>query len=505
MSIRMSKKRFDLSSSGVFFLCVLIMFASFGIMMAKRFSTDGFSDYFMCEDGTIALWKLNLGRAGGAAIEMIAHHLGVNLVAVQWPFTLLFIVAMAWVCADLWIMVVSAFGSADIRIRAMVLLIILPSFINIATGEFFFFSNNALHWTGMYLLAQFALRCFAEGKKLLSLLLLILSMSIYQASIGYFVVWGVLLTLLRGKLQGNKETYRGLGSVLGIGMTACAVVVGCQKMLELTGHVPGTERSPGGHTLLRNALYLLTTGQKQILIDGMHFLRWTMGAFTLLLTSCLFLLCFFKKKTSMLLIIIMCIVAYAIPYAPHLITGTIWLAPRTIFSVFSYLPFCGILIVFIITDGGLHEERMKNIFTVCISALLFLFVLINFAGIHTIGVEQIKNNVSDRIQAEELLDRVYDYENESGETVTKVAMVYDGTTTWSNPEVDNPYMDINVRSFTKDWETIAILSYYGDREFQLVDVPHEVYEAYFAGKEWDSFKPDEQAVLHGDTLYLGVY
>lgn len=501
----MKKKRFDSSSSAAFFVCVLIMFAAFGIMMAKRFSTDGFSDYFLCENGTNALWKLMLGRAGGAAIEMIAHFLGVNLVAVQWPFTLLLIVVMAWACYDLWKIIVSVFGNTDIRFGAMVLLIILPAFINISSGEFFFFSDCALHWTGMLLLAQSALRCFAEGKKLLSLLLLILSISIYQAGIGYFVVWGVLIALLRGNLQDNKETYRGLGSVLGIGMTACAVVVGCQKVLELTGLVSGTERSPEVHTLFRNALYLLTTGQKQVLIEGMHFLRWTMLVFTLLLTSCLFLLCFIKEKTSTLLVIIMSIVAYAIPYAPHLITGTIWLAPRTIFSVFSYLPFCGILIVFIITDGGLHEERMKNIFTVCISALLFLFVLINFAGIHTIGVEQIKNNVSDRIQAEVLLDRVYDYENESGETVTKVAMVYDGTTTWSNPEVDNPYMDINIRSFTKDWEIIAILSYYGDREFQLVDVPHEVYEAYFAGKEWDSFKPDEQAVLLGDTLYLGVY
>lgn len=155
-----------------------------------------------------------------------------------------------------------------------------------------------------------------------------------------------------------------------------------------------------------------------------------------------------------------------------------------------------------------HEKTCNLYLLLHYSALVLIlsvFLLVSARGIYTIGLEQIRSNLADQHEAEAVLNYISEYENSSGQTVSKLGFVRDSATVWANPEAPNAYMDINIRSGAVDWEIPAILSYYRGSGFDVVEVPLKIRTKYFDGHDWNAFDPDEQLVFVGDTLYLGVY
>ena len=41
--------------------------------------------------------------------------------------------------------------------------------------------------------------------------------------------------------------------------------------------------------------------------------------------------------------------------------------------------------------------------------------------------------------------------------------------------------------------------------FELAEMDPDVYDLYFAGKDWDEFNADEQIIIEGDTCYVCVF
>ena len=487
----------------VFFLSLLLMLAAFAVMLPQRVSNDGYSVYFEQMDITNILWKLKAGRYGGAAAEAVVHYLGLSTITAQLPFTLALIACAAWCCAKLWALVTASFQNPGRCEKALVWLFILPTFVNISVGEFFFFSECGMHWIGMLLPAQLALGSFFAGDdarhRLRAFLWLLLSLSFYQASIGYFVVWGLLIALLRGELRADRKTVSALLWVLAVGAAAGLAIVAVQRLMELAGLTAGTERSPGVRNIWDNFLLLATQWQRYVLADGMHFLGPAMGAAAALLAAGLVLSCAGAglSAASFCLTLAAALAAYGVSYAPHLLSGKIWLAPRTMFSLFSWFSFCGVLIVYL--------GRGRRLLPYAAAAVIALFLLANVRGIWTIGLEQIRSNAEDRRQALAILERIEDYERAQGVSVDKLGYVRDSLPTYNNPEAPHAFMDINIRAGAIDWEIPRILEYYGNRRFELTDVPDEIVKAHFEGKEWSAFDPDEQVVLDGNAVYLGIY
>ncbi|MBR0352566.1 MAG: glucosyltransferase domain-containing protein [Oscillospiraceae bacterium] len=489
----------------VFLLCLLLLFAVFSIMLADRISNDGFSDYVMNVKGTHAAWKMQLGRFSGAAAEAVLHWLGINDVAVQFPFTLALILTMAWCCADVWALEISAFSQPDQRTKDLLLLAVLPAFINISFGEFFFFSNCAIHWIGMLLFAQLALRVFFSkntmGRKLLSTFLLVLSLGFYQAAVAYFIIWGLLTAVLREDLRADRKTFRSLLEFMIVAAAASILTVALQKLFEVTGLVSGTDRSPGLGTLFYNLFRLATSGQWNVQAKGMHFLGCLMGLTTFSLTIGLYVFVKKAKKSSLWLIILLSLICYGISFLPHALTPTVWLAPRSLFGVFSYISFCAILILYV--RQGCTERG--GVMHVAFAALLGVFLVANARGIYLIGLEQIRSNITDKTVIYTVEERIEAYEQESGVSVNRIGLIFDSSTWVSNPDIKNTYMDINQRATSVSWQIPASFFYFFERELDSVDVPEDVYREYFDGREWDSFNMEEQIILIDNTLYWGVY
>lgn len=362
----------------------------------------------------------------------------------------------------------------------------------------------------MLVFAQLALRCFFSGdrarNKLGAVVLLYAALSFYQANLGHFVVWGLLIAALRGKLRAEKKVLTTLVWVMIIGLIASAISIVSQRVLERLGVVAGTERSPVLSAMLRNLPDLIKIAYNNVLIDGMHFMGRTMGIVTVCLTLGMLVGCILRRReVSMWMLLLTAMIAFAIPYAPHLLSDWIWLVPRTLMSVFSYLSFCALVMLYL----SCTKKECGRIAPPAVSAVLVLvigaFLLVNAKGIYTIGLEQIRSNLLDKYEAKAILKRVEAYEQAEGREVTRFGYVRDSWIIWAYPEAPNCYMDINTRAGAKDWEIEKYLSYYGNRYFQIVEVPEEIRAACFEGREWDEFNPDEQVVIVDDTLYLGAY
>ena len=97
------------------------------------------------------------------------------------------------------------------------------------------------------------------------------------------------------------------------------------------------------------------------------------------------------------------------------------------------------------------------------------------------------------------------YQEETGITVTKVGAVNDSSPVYYNPGVDYVNHDLNIRAMTVAWGWSNLLNFYCQTNYTIVTVPDNIYNTYFAGKNWNTLNLDEQAVFVDDTLYLAMY
>lgn len=516
----------------IFFLLLLTMAAAYGIMLSHRFSTDGYSDYYKILEKSNAFGKLESSRISGAVTEACMSILGINTVTVQFPFTILFILTITWVCYDLWGLICQSFHEPDCYLREFLLIFILPAFINISFGEMFFFSNVAIHWSGMILTGHLSMKFLFTGdrfiNKILAVCFLTISLGFYQAVIGYFVIWGLLIAALRGRLRPDGRSFGLIRQVIGVALVSSALSVLTQCILRITGIIPQTARLFSVESVMGNIRYLITEGIKEVFGGGMHFLGYFLGVLTVFLLLWL-LRCLLKYRCSLdsvSLVLVLTAVCFAVPFAPHIIIKDRWLSPRSMFSFFSFLSFCGIMSLYLENyyqlqsgrsvssgkkngrltgQGNKRSGRQRRYFRSAGVCLICIFLFLNMAGIFKIGVEQIRSNTADKYQAMIILERIRRYEEKSGNTITGICFIEDNAVTYANPEAPDHYMDINTRAGATVWQRLKILEFYSGRSFRNVDLTQELQVHYFEGKEWDSFLPEEQLVFCKDTLFIGVY
>ena len=58
----------------------------------------------------------------------------------------------------------------------------------------------------------------------------------------------------------------------------------------------------------------------------------------------------------------------------------------------------------------------------------------------------------------------------------------------------------------KGSEQLLLIYECGDySRFELAEMDPDVYDLYFAGKDWDEFNADEQIIIEGGTCYVCVF
>ena len=120
--------------------------------------------------------------------------------------------------------------------------------------------------------------------------------------------------------------------------------------------------------------------------------------------------------------------------------------------------------------------------------------------------DQLITNRFDRQYAAHVEERLKRHEAETGETVTRIAVREDASRTWTyEGYVDRHCRDTNDAARAVDWACVPMINFYTGRSLTQVDMPDEVFDARFGGRDWAEENLDEQLYIDGDTAYLAMY
>lgn len=112
----------------------------------------------------------------------------------------------------------------------------------------------------------------------------------------------------------------------------------------------------------------------------------------------------------------------------------------------------------------------------------------------------------DRSYANQVLDAIEAYEEETGVEIHTLSFRNDERSLPAFPEVYYYKGAINTRLFGQTaYSLVETIAGERGRSFELVDMEPEIYEEYFAGYDWQELDLEEQVVIIGDTFYMCVF
>ena len=484
----------------VFSIYIFFFTLVYAIMMRARFSVDSYANYYVTDGG---IQNLKLGRVANYVLLSILNHLNINIVKWQVVFTVLFVFALAWSAKVLYRQMASYTSNLQPKEKLFLLLAVAIAYTNVSILEWFLFPEMAIFWACTVVTVTGSIYWFfREGhwaKYLISFGLLCMALSFYQAAIGFYVVIGTSAILIKNGMQVTKETVKDYLIYYAIAGVACIITIETLDILVNLGIVPLTERSPSFDisVVFSNILKVLKA-QKTIWWDGMTFVPILIGAALLVLLTVLVIeLKRAKPIRDMLLILLLLLIAYASVFAPHFLTHTFWMAPRTIYSFFSVVTLLSVLILYSTND-------FSRISAVLNSTLIILLVA-NVMVIQQVTSDQVATNRLDQEQAQQIMQCIEKYEHETGNEVLYISVQPDEHISYSYPGINSTYMDMNLRALSVSWSAVKCLNYYSNGDFVSVKADREEHCSHFQKSDWDQFVPDEQLQFEGSTMYWMIY
>lgn len=193
------------------------------------------------------------------------------------------------------------------------------------------------------------------------------------------------------------------------------------------------------------------------------------------------------------------LVAILAAVAPQIAMGTkVWLVPR---STYAYGAIIGIIpLICLLYMGGESLVIKWKSPRYLISATLLLMMIVLFYRHNQIIIDHYSVIAQDRTRAKMIGQMIDNYESESGNEVTRAAIIGDAVPNEAYPGILN-IMDINDTSFSAFWSGVDSIKYWNGRnDLHRVQAPEEL-KRYCRSNDWNYFD-DKQVVFNGD--FVGV-
>ena len=154
--------------------------------------------------------------------------------------------------------------------------------------------------------------------------------------------------------------------------------------------------------------------------------------------------------------------------------------------------------------NALHDrqDRLEQLVVLMVTG--YVLAQIFFAQI--IIANRLLSETLDIQYAEEILDYIADYEEENGTDITEVSFCVDDNYNAYYPQVNYCHTAINYRiAGEATYSLVETVAGWSGRHVGRGSMSQEVYEEYFAGKNWECFQPEEQIVVLDGIMYCCVY
>lgn len=482
-------------------ICLAIPFACF---MQPHYSTDSYANLNSIE---VAIHIKN-GRVVTALVQSIFNRLGFIPLKHQ-TLTIAVAICVMALSVSLIYFEILPYLKQNHWTELLVFLSILLFYANVFFSEWLIYVESMTS-TSIGLL-MLTVSIILAGRKpnwkrlLASFLLLLAVLNMYQLYIEFYLTMSLIIIYARTGGLLNKDSLLHSLLITLIAAFACVLVILFQPMIPRLFGMAVADRQATFNleTLLAN-IKSIWKSQESILSNAGKLLP--NGVFPATLISLFAILLWEHFRCGnlgnrLLYSLLAIIMITLLTYAPHIICTVVWLAPRTLVGIFHVPMYMAISIG--ISQSWVPEvnQRAAKLTIVIIT----LFLLVNAYSANGVLSNAIANNHIDQYCATLIQDRIMQYQEETGITVTKVGAVNDSSPVYYNPGVDYVNHDLNIRAMTVAWGWSNLLNFYCQTNYTIVAVPDDIYNTYFAGKNWNTLNLDEQAVFVDDTLYLAMY
>lgn len=340
------------------------------------------------------------------------------------------------------------------------------------------------------------------GAYLAGFLCLVLSYNSYQIGLEIYAFWAMILNWVQ-----NRQSYRSFikSSIVVAISSGLAVILNSLSMKALA-----QVYDLGGSRYASFSMENLLIGIKGISetlsttwIDGNRQLPSGMFLVVIIALFILFVMSYRKGKseaydgmTTLVTLIVILLAGTLIVYVPIAMQGTVYLTNRVCVALFGIF---GALAV------GIVYTAESNKLIVIGAAVLALFYLANGYSVQNIAQETFATNAIDHMIALQIEEQIEAYEAENGCEVEYVGFTEDASITYLYPDIVHNIADQGMRAFSVSWNRLPCLIYYSGRAYQSINVPADVYQSCFEGRNWNMLNLSEQMVFDGNRVYICIY
>ena len=484
-----------------FIFNLIMTFVSYAMFLQMHFSVDS---YAIIYDNSGQQYLMQ-GRIVSYILNNLLNRFNINPTLNQQPLTLCLIISIS-LCGSVLVKILyDIFNNKNITYFIMINIIVCISYCNVFLLEWFLYPEITLFLAIGLISVFFSIWVISKNSRFINLfiafIMLNISMGIYQANLGIFIIYGLLILYIKNKGNLNKNAVVYSIKILFIGAFTSLINILSLKWLVYMGKAVKSDRDPNLNieTIKNNIIGILKI-QKQIWSSTYGLLPKYALLFFVVVIVCSIIYLIVKNKInfkSILYLSMITIGSYLIIFVPHIFTNSLWIAQRTIVPFFSFISFLGLILLFFSgKDKSIH---------LMLGSISVMFLVINIVYIQLIGSNHISSNRMDQ-QFSILIDsEIKKYEENNNIKINNISAECDVNPTYNYNNIKYCIYDTNVRAFITPWANVNMINYYTNSSYKKVEMDMDIHNKYFKDKNWDNLNLKEQLIFSEDTLFLVIY
>ncbi|MDD3428618.1 MAG: glucosyltransferase domain-containing protein [Oscillospiraceae bacterium] len=484
----------------VFLAFLAVHFLAYGPLLQTHFAVDSYPSMYKPIAGT----HFEHGRYIGGSIFFLLNAIGVNVVRSQFFFTLWAIGVYSAIDTILFLQIHKQLARAQVSSVTALFLGCSLFTVNVFNLEQFLFPEClAVDPLGMLLGCVAAvLVCNYKNVKawLGAFVLLVCAVSIYQVNVGHFLVITTVLLVLQYNFVLDKKSFANMVQVIVFAGLSGVVSLIMQTSLSIKGSSTAVNFSVEG--LLGNVIRVLRN-QYGIWVKGCTLMPYMSIVVMVLVIWAVFIAGAKRQKQLKRFVavgVLASVLGVGVTFAPHILSSLPVVAQRTMTGVFFVI---GMWTIFA-AAANKSEKQIK-----LLAAAAAIFMLVSIVQINRVTGQHMAANQVDYEIGRTLLAEAQQQSQKNGTAITQVAVCRDDKSTLAYPGIDYVFSDTNVKALNILGSGGSVITYVAEKEGygQIIEVPmpQEIYETYFAGKNWDTVNAPEQVVVMDNTAYICMF
>ena len=380
-------------------------------------------------------------------------------------------------------------------------LVIMASFIlifNCMALEYLLYAECSVMCLSL-LLSIIAAKIFTDNntknRNIKTILIMVIASFCYQGSINIFLPLSILFLVIDANRKQAKELVKKILVACGIIVSVYLINVMAIYLINAILRIEQQRISGGILNNLLNFKYIMRAIIMNTLVYNYNL--WPKGITIIFVVITLIILLFQKEKfRNIVQYLVLIILSFGICAAPVFFMKSPSIESRMVMSIGGII---GMSLIYLII-----LKESNNIIKNIIGAITIIFFIYNSVNTIQIYTTHITTNKIDANMGIAIKYKIEEYEEETGNVVTKVGYYRDAKHRDYHYGWDKKYSSFGQRAFDNYYCIIEALNYYCDRDFERVKMDKEIYNKYFEGKDWQAYS-DEQIVFVEDTMYICTY